>query len=72
MMVCSPWLKRSAAVVLAAALGVCGLGASGPAHAAGWQANEDDALVLELRSGQYRLGDTLRGYQTPAGVCIDM
>lgn len=72
MMARSPWLKRSAAAFLAAALGVCALGAASPARAAGWQANEDDALVLELRSGQYRLGDTLRGYQTPGGVCVDM
>ncbi len=28
--------------------------------------------MLELRSGQYRLGETLRGYQTPGGgTCVD-
>jgi len=28
-------------------------------------------LLLELRSGAYKLGEPMRGYQTPAGVCID-
>ena len=28
-------------------------------------------LLLELHSGNYRIGDTLRGYQTPDGVCVD-
>lgn len=42
-----------------------------PAAAQAWQANEDDSLLLELRSGQFRLGDPLRGYQTPTGVCVD-
>ena len=35
------------------------------------RANEDDALLLELHSGQYKIGDALRGYQTPEGVCVD-
>ncbi len=65
----TPWPKRAAAAVLAAALAVCG---AASAVAGAWQPNEDDLLLLELRSGQYRLGDTLRGYQTPDGVCIDM
>ncbi len=48
-------------------------GAALPADAAApWQANEDDALLLELHAGAYKLGDTLRGYQTPGGVCIDL
>lgn len=64
-----PAAKRFAAALLAAAFGV---GAAGQAAAAGWEANEDDSLVLELRSGQYRLGDSMRGYQTGKGVCVDM
>ena len=56
-----------AAALVAAALG---LGAT-PAWASSWKANEDDALLLELRSGQYRLGEPLRGYQTDSGVCVD-
>lgn len=63
-----PQLRHLAALI-GAAFGVVGTG--GPAHAQAWSANEDDSLLLELRSGQYRLGEPLRGYQTPAGVCID-
>ncbi len=58
-----------AAAWIAAALA---FGQTVPAQASGWQANEDDALILELHSGAYKLGDTLRGYQTPAGVCVDL
>ena len=47
-------------------------GVTVPAAASPWQANEDDALILELHSGAYKLGDTLRGYQTPSGVCVDL
>ncbi|HMO76733.1 MAG TPA: carboxypeptidase-like regulatory domain-containing protein [Sphingopyxis sp.] len=38
----------------------------------GWTPNEDDRWLLDLRSGQYRLGDGIRGYQTPRGLCIDL
>ena len=41
------------------------------AKAAGWSANADDALLFDVRLNQYRLGDGVRGYQTPTGVCID-
>ena len=58
-----------AAAFLAAASAV---GAAVPAGAEAWQPSEDDSLILELHSGAYKLGDTLRGYQTPAGVCVDM
>lgn len=63
------WLARTrkAAALFAAVLGVW----AAPVQAEGWIANEDDSLLLELRSGQFRLGEPLRGYQTPAGVCID-
>lgn len=36
-----------------------------------WVANDDDALLFDIRSGKYRLGDGVRGYQTDAGICID-
>ncbi len=36
-----------------------------------WTANDDDALLFDLRSGKYRLGDGVRGYQTDNGVCVD-
>jgi hypothetical protein len=63
------WLSRTgkAAAAFAAVLGVW----AAPAQAESWKANEDDSLLLELRSGQYRLGEPLRGYQTPSGVCVD-
>ncbi len=57
----------SAAATIAAAL----LVVSG-ARAEEWKPSEDDALLLELHSSGYKLGEPLRGYQTPAGVCIDL
>ncbi len=42
-----------------------------PVLAQGWSAHEDDALLLELHTRSYKVGDTIRGYQTPTGVCID-
>ena len=38
----------------------------------GWKANEDDAWLFNLRSGKWTLGDGVRGYQTPTGVCLDL
>lgn len=40
-----------------------------PAHAQAPSA--DDAVLFEMRSGQYRLGNGVRGYQLPGGVCVD-
>ena len=43
-----------------------------PAQASStWTANDDDALLFDLRSGKYRLGDGVRGYQTATGICAD-
>ncbi len=39
---------------------------------AGWTANDDDALLLDLRIGQHRVGDGIRGYQTGRGICLDL
>ena len=60
---------RHAAALFGAALGVCA--GAGSVQAQAWQPTEDDQLLLELRSGAYKLGEPMRGYQTPAGVCID-
>ena len=50
---------------------LCALAIATPAQAE-WQANDDDALLFDLRSGKYRLGDGVRGYQTDTGVCVDL
>lgn len=60
-------IARKAVALVAAALAAWAV----PARAEAWQAGSDDALLLELHSGNYRIGDTIRGYQTPEGVCID-
>lgn len=36
-----------------------------------WTLHEDDQLLLDIRVGRYRVGDGVRGYQTPAGACVD-
>lgn len=61
---------RLAAALIGAAIGL-GV-ASASAQAQAWSANDDDSLILELRSGQYKLGEPMRGYQTPGGVCVDL
>ncbi|MEE9434903.1 MAG: carboxypeptidase regulatory-like domain-containing protein [Sphingorhabdus sp.] len=63
---------QKALAVVAMAVGAISVPAA-PAYAAdGWKANDDDALLLDIRSRQYRLGDGVRGYQTPSGVCVDL
>lgn len=58
---------------IAALAVIGGLGQPALARAdAVWKPNPDDAVLFELRLGQYRLGEGVRGYQTPAGVCVDM
>ena len=37
-----------------------------------WTPNADDSWLFDMRSGQYRLGDGVRGYQTPQGICVDL
>ncbi|MFC4291297.1 collagen binding domain-containing protein [Sphingorhabdus arenilitoris] len=37
-----------------------------------WKANSDDALLLDVRSGQWRVGDGVRGYQTNTDICVDL
>lgn len=37
-----------------------------------WKANPDDALLFDVRLGQYRLGEGVRGYQTAEGACLDL
>ncbi len=46
--------------------------ATGGSEGNSWQANDDDALLFDVRLSQYRLGDGVRGYQTPQGICVDL
>ena len=65
-------MDRISQIRRAAALGAAAVAVwAAPANAEAWQPGEDDALLLELHSGQYKIGDALRGYQTPGGVCVD-
>ena len=63
------WFARIvlAVAAFAAAVGGC----PDLASASTWRPSEDDTLLLELRSGSYILGEPVRGYQTPEGVCVD-
>ncbi len=60
-----------AATALAVAIGVVTIPVAS-ASAAGWQPSEDDALLFDVRVGQWRVGDGVRGYQTDKGVCVDL
>ncbi|VWX60474.1 MSCRAMM family protein [Sphingorhabdus sp. 109] len=42
------------------------------ASASIWSASDDDALLFDLRAGNFRLGDGVRGYQTDKGICVDL
>ena len=56
---------------LAALAAFASVGVAQPVKAGAWAANADDALLFDVRLNQYRLGDGVRGYQTPSGVCVD-
>jgi hypothetical protein len=60
-----------AATALAVAIGVVTIPVAS-ASASDWQATEDDALLFDVRVGQWRVGDGVRGYQTDSGVCVDL
>ncbi len=60
------------AIAAAAILAGTTMVSANPALAAAWTANDDDSLLLDVRSGKWRVGDGVRGYQTPGGVCVDL
>ena len=62
---------RKALTALAVAAGIMTIPVAS-AYAAPWQPNEDDALLFDVRVGQWRVGDGVRGYQTDSGVCVDL
>ena len=47
-------------------------GAAGASAQGAWEAHPDDSLLFDVRLGEYRLGDGVRGYQTPGSICIDL
>ena len=59
---------------LAAVLWALSILTSAPALAAdrGWSPNDDDSLLFDVRVDRWRLGDGVRGYQTPDGICVDL
>ncbi len=58
--------------LLALAAGLALLGQPGGGHAATPSISEDDALLLDVRLDDIRLGDGVKGYQTKAGICLDL
>lgn len=63
------WAKQTKLFLagLAALFGAVGASAQGV-----WTPHPDDSLLFDVRLGEYRLGDGVRGYQTPGSVCIDL
>lgn len=41
-------------------------------QSSGWQANEDDYLLLQMTIKNFKLTYEVRGYQTDRGVCLDL
>jgi hypothetical protein len=64
-------MRRIFTLVSQAVAALAMMVSASPIQAAPWTATPDDALLFDLRLSQYRLGDGVRGYQTPTGVCVD-
>lgn len=69
-------MLRTLRTGLAAIAAMASLAHAGPAQAAPapatWMPNPDDALLFDVRTGPYRVGDGVRGYSTPTGTCVDL
>ena len=63
-------MSRAVRGVFAVLIGALALIQAAPARA--WTPSPDDALLFEVRMGQFRVGDGVRGYATPEGVCVDL
>lgn len=71
----SGWMTVAAAALALAGLvpaGARAVEAKPVALADDWAPDEDDSWLFDVRSGQYRLGDGVRGYRTPQGICVDL
>lgn len=73
--VLSRWMMAAAAAL--ALVGMVPAGAKAaqkePVRVAdNWAPNADDSWLFDVRSGQVRIGDGVRGYQTPQGICVDL
>lgn len=64
------WISSSKAAI--AALVALAGATMAPAQSADWEPHPDDSLLFDVRLGDYRLGDGVRGYQTPGSICIDL
>jgi hypothetical protein len=63
---------RAAFAAIALAAGTMLVSAAPVLAADNWRANDDDSLLLDVRSGRWRVGDGVRGYHTDTGVCVDL
>lgn len=61
----------SAAAIAAVALGSFADASPASAQGGEWQANDDDALLLQLKVKNFQFNNDVRGYQTDRGVCLD-
>ena len=65
-------MRRFFSPIGQALAGLALLASAPPVRAEAWTPTSDDALLLDVRLNQYRLGDGVRGYATPTGVCVDL
>src|SRR6478609_1590748 len=64
------WLRKTA-MLLALCAGSVAASAPPPQRAAAaWTADPDEQFILDVNIRQFRLGDTVRAYNTPEGTCV--
>jgi hypothetical protein len=62
-------MRGAIASLALAAAGAFAAWAASPVASA-WTANSDDQFLLDVNIRQLRLGDGVRAYQTPEGICV--